>query len=360
MSIVESVGLKLLRLSNPEFAHNVALKALKLGLVTKPKIRVSKNLRTSIGGLELDSPVGLAAGFDKNAEAVDPLLKYGFGFVEVGTVTPKSQPGNPKPRLFRLPKDQAVMNRLGFNNLGMDIVSSRLAQRTEKGIVGVNLGANKDSENRIKDYIEVLKCCGPFVDFATVNVSSPNTENLRNLQEKKSLDNLLDQVMSSREKLKNKVPIFLKIAPDLSLNQIDDISEIALKMQIDAVVATNTTLDHQGLKSDLKSKQGGLSGRPLFSKSTWVLANLSRRLEKKVPLIGVGGIASSQDAFVKILAGASAVQLYTSLVYNGIGLVTKINKGLSEVLLQQNKSQLSDLVGSQTDKFCDYGRRGDI
>ena len=252
------------------------------------------------------------------------------------------------------------MNRLGFNNLGMDIVSSRLAKRTEKGIVGVNLGANKDSDDRIKDYIEVLKCCGPFVDFATVNVSSPNTENLRNLQEKKSLDNLLDQVMSSREKLKNKVPIFLKIAPDLSLNQIDDISEIALKMQIDAVVATNTTLDHQGLNSDLKNKQGGLSGKPLFSKSTWVLANLSRRLEKKVPLIGVGGIASSQDAFVKILAGASAVQLYTSLVYNGIGLVTKINKGLSEILLQQNKSHLSDLVGSQTDKFCEYGRRGDI
>ena len=351
MSIVESAGLKLLRLSNPEFAHNVAIRALNLRLVPKPKTRVFENLKTSIGGLELDSPIGLAAGFDKNAEAVDPLLKCGFGFVEVGAVTPEGQPGNPKPRLFRLPKDQAVINSFGFNNLGMDIVSSRLAKRSEKGIVGVNLGANKDSDDRIKDYVKVLKCCGPFVDFATVNVSSPNTENLRNLQEKKSLNNLLEQVMSSREKLKNKVPIFLKIAPDLSLNQIDDISEIALKMQIDAVVATNTTLDRQGLKSDVKNKQGGLSGRPLFSKSTWVLANLSRRLEKKVPLIGVGGIASAQDAYAKILAGASAVQLYTGLVYNGIGLVTKINKGLSEILSQQNKTNLSDIVGSEADGF---------
>ena len=351
MSIVESAGLKLLRLSNPEFAHNVAIKALNLGLVPKPKTRVFENLKTSIGGLELDSPIGLAAGFDKNAEAVDPLLKYGFGFVEVGTVTPKSQPGNPKPRLFRLPKDQAVINSLGFNNLGMDIVSSRLAKRSEKGIVGVNLGANKDSDDRIKDYVKVLKCCGPFVDFATVNVSSPNTENLRNLQEKNSLNNLLDQVMTSREKLKNKVPIFLKVAPDLSLNQIDDISEIALKMQIDAVIATNTTLDHQGLKSDVKNKQGGLSGRPLFSKSTWVLANLSRRLEKRVPLIGVGGIASAQDAYLKILAGASALQIYTGLVYNGIGLVTKINKELSEILSQQNKTRLADIVGSAADEF---------
>ena len=351
MSIVESAGLKLLRLLNPEFAHNVAIKALSLGLTPKPKTRVFENLKTSVGGLELDSPIGLAAGFDKNAEAVDPLLKCGFGFVEVGAVTPEGQPGNPKPRLFRLPKDQAVINSFGFNNLGMDIVSSRLAKRSEKGIVGVNLGANKDSDDRIKDYVKVLKCCGPFVDFATVNVSSPNTENLRDLQEKNSLNNLLDQVMTSREKLKNKVPIFLKIAPDLSLNQIDDISEIALKMQIDAVVATNTTLDHQGLKSDVKNKQGGLSGRPLFSKSTWVLANLSRRLEKKVPLIGVGGIASAQDAYAKILAGASAVQLYTGLVYNGIGLVTKINKGLSEILSQQNKTNLSDIVGSEADGF---------
>ena len=351
MNIVESAGLKLLRLLNPEFAHNVAIKALSLGLTPKPKTRVFENLKTSVGGLELDSPIGLAAGFDKNAEAVDPLLKCGFGFVEVGAVTPECQPGNPKPRLFRLPKDKAVINRFGFNNLGMDIVSARLAKRSEKGIIGVNLGANKDSDDRIKDYVKVLKCCGPFVDFATVNVSSPNTENLRNLQEKSSLNNLLYQVMSSRENLKTKVPIFLKIAPDLSLNQIDDISEIALKMQIDAVVATNTTLDHQGLKSYVKNKQGGLSGRPLFSKSTWVLANLSRRLEKRVPLIGVGGIASAQDAYIKLLAGASAVQLYTGLVYNGMGLVTKINSGLSEILSQQNKAHLSDIVGSETEKF---------
>ena len=351
MSIFESAGLKLLRLSNPEFAHNVAIKALNLGLVPKPKTSVFENLKTSICGLELDSPVGLAAGFDKNAEAVDPLLKCGFGFIEVGAVTPKGQPGNPKPRLFRLPKDQAVINRFGFNNLGMDIISERLAKRSTKGIVGVNLGANKNSDDRIKDYVKVLQCCAPFVDFATVNVSSPNTENLRNLQEKNSLNDLLDEVMTSRENLENKVPVFLKISPDLTLNQIDDISEIALKMQIDAIVATNTTVDHQGLQSDVKNKHGGLSGRPLFSKSTWVLANLSARLDKKVPLIGVGGIASAEDAYVKLLAGASAVQLYTGLVYNGMGLVTKINKGISEMLSKQHKLNLSDIVGTEREKY---------
>ena len=233
----------------------------------------------------------------------------------------------------------------------MDIVSERLAKRSTKGIVGVNLGANKNSDDRIKDYVKVLQCCGPFVDFATVNVSSPNTENLRNLQEKNSLNDLLDEVMTSRENLENKVPVFLKISPDLTLNQIDDISEIALKMQIDAIVATNTTVDHQGLQSDVNNKHGGLSGRPLFSKSTWVLANLSARLDKKVPLIGVGGIASAEDAYVKLLAGASAVQLYTGLVYNGMGLVTKINKGISEMLSKQHKSNLSDIVGSEREKY---------
>ena len=213
------------------------------------------------------------------------------------------------------------------------------------------MGANKNSDDRIKDYVKVLQCCAPFVDFATVNVSSPNTENLRNLQEKNSLNDLLDEVMTSRENLENKVPVFLKISPDLTVNQIDDICEIALKMQIDAIVATNTTVDHQGLQSDVKNKHGGLSGRPLFSKSTWVLANLSARLDKKVPLIGVGGIASAEDAYVKLLAGASAVQLYTGLVYNGMGLVTKINKGISEMLSKQHKSNLSDIVGSEREKY---------
>tara|TARA_B100001059_G_scaffold234095_1_gene275715 strand:+ start:589 stop:1647 length:1059 start_codon:yes stop_codon:yes gene_type:complete len=351
MRFFENAGLKLLRLSNPEFAHNIAIKALNLKLAPKSETLVFDNLKTSICGLKIDNPIGLAAGFDKNAEAVDPLLKCGFGFIEVGAITPKPQPGNPKPRLFRLPKDQAVINRFGFNNLGMEKASERLARRSAKGIVGINLGANKNSEDRIKDYIKVLACCGPFVDFATINVSSPNTENLRDLQEKSSLNILLDQVLECRGNLKVNIPIFLKIAPDLSLNQIDDIAETALKHNIDAIVATNTTLDRQGIKSRAKNERGGLSGKPLFSKSTWVLAHLSERLDGKIPLIGVGGVSNETDAYQKILAGATAVQLYTGLVYNGLGLISEINKGLSGILSRNGVDHLSEVVGKGRTNF---------
>ena len=351
MSFFENAGLKLLRLSNPEFAHNIAIKALNLRLAPKSENLIFENLKTSICGLKFNNPIGLAAGFDKNAEAVDPLLKCGFGFIEVGAITPKPQLGNPKPRLFRLPEDQAVINRFGFNNLGMEIASERLARRSAKGIVGINLGANKNSDDRNKDYTKVLKCCGPFVDFATINVSSPNTENLRDLQEKNSLKILLGQVMECRDHLKNKVPIFLKIAPDLSLNQIDDIVEIALKMDIDAIVATNTTLDRQGIKSRTQNEKGGLSGKPLFSKSTWVLAHLSERLDNSIPLIGVGGVSTATDAYQKILAGASAVQLYTGLVYRGLSLISDINKDLSAILSSKGIHRIKDVVGKERNNF---------
>ena len=351
MRFFENAGLKLLRLSNPEFAHTIAIKALNLKLAPKSETLVFDNLKTSICGLKIDNPIGLAAGFDKNAEAVDPLLKCGFGFIEVGAITPKPQPGNPKPRLFRLPEDQAVINRFGFNNLGMEKASERLARRSEKGIVGINLGANKNSEDRIKDYIKVLECCGPFVDFATINVSSPNTENLRDLQERNSLNMLLNQVLECRGNLKVNIPIFLKIAPDLSLNQIDDIVETALKYNIDAIVATNTTLDRQGIKSRAKNERGGLSGKPLFSKSTWVLAHLSERLDSKIPLIGVGGVSNATDAYQKILAGATAVQLYTGLVYNGLGLISEINRGLSGILSRNGVDHLSEVVGKGRTNF---------
>ena len=347
MSFLENAGLKLLRFSEPEFAHNFAIRALNFGLPAKRETLVFENLKTSICGLKLDNPIGLAAGFDKNAEAVDALLKCGFGFIEVGAITPKPQPGNPKPRLFRLPKDQAVINRFGFNNLGMEMAAERLAKRSYHGIVGINLGANKNSTDRIKDYVKVLQCCGPFVDFATINVSSPNTKNLRNFQEKNALKHLLYQVMDCRENLKNQIPIFLKIAPDLSLNQIDDIAEIALQIDIDAIVATNTTTHRQELKSRLKNEKGGLSGKPLFSKSTWVLAHLSERLDDRVPLIGVGGISSAIDAYQKILAGATVVQLYTGLVYNGLGLVSEINKGLNTILTKHGINHVSQIVGKE-------------
>ena len=342
---------------NAENAHNVAcslLSWIEKFPVLRKAIESLINAPTdpiTAFGVKFPNSIGLAAGFDKDGQFPGVCSALGFGHMEVGTVTPKPQPGNPKPRLFRLPEDQAVINRFGFNNLGMEMASARLARRSAKGIVGINLGANKNSENRIKDYIKVLMCCGPFVDFATVNISSPNTENLRILQEKNSLKILLDQVMECRDTLKVKVPIFLKIAPDLSLNQIDDIAETALKMGIDAIVATNTTLDRRGVKSRIKNEKGGLSGKPLFSKSTWVLAHLSERLDNQIPLIGVGGVATATDAYQKILAGASAVQLYTGLIYHGFSLIPEINKGLSAILSREGINRLADLVGKERSNF---------
>ncbi|MFT4959856.1 MAG: dihydroorotate dehydrogenase, partial [Paracoccaceae bacterium] len=297
MSMFEQVGLRALRLVDPETAHGLALKALKFGLADLPGGPVSSSrLRTQIAGLDLLNPIGLAAGFDKNAAVLGPLSQSGFGFVEVGAATPRAQPGNPRPRLFRLAQDKAAINRFGFNNDGMGAIADRLADRPQTGVIGLNLGANKDSSDRPDDFVQVLLRCGAHIDFATVNVSSPNTEKLRDLQGKAALSALLAQVIEARNSLPNPLPLFLKIAPDLSPDELADVADVALETGIDAIIATNTTLSRDGLHGAHKDEMGGLSGAPLFERSTGVLAQLSLLTDGAIPLIGVGGIGSAEQA----------------------------------------------------------------
>jgi len=346
MSLYEALGMRALRLVDPEAAHGLALKALKLGLVPSAGVLTSPRLKTSLAGMELPNPLGLAAGFDKNAEVLHPLAKSGFGFVEVGAITPRAQPGNPKPRLFRLTEDKAAINRFGFNNHGMDAAAAKLADRPKTGVIGLNLGANKDSDDRASDFAKVLAKCGPYLDFATVNVSSPNTEKLRDLQGKAALSGLLAGVMEVREGLDRKISVFLKIAPDLSEAEIAEIAEVAIETGISGIIATNTTLSRDGLKSPHRDEMGGLSGAPVFEKSTRVLAQLSKLTDGKLPLIGVGGVSNAKEAYAKIKAGASAVQLYTALVYGGMGLVKDIVTGLDTLLEKDGFANVSEAVGT--------------
>ena len=351
MSLREKIGLKALQNLDPETAHGLAIKALQLGLAPKITPPTSPRLRTRIGPLELPNPVGLAAGFDKNAQALSGLLKSGFGFIEVGAATPLPQPGNPKPRLFRLTEDGAAINRFGFNNDGMTQIVARLKNRPSRGIIGLNLGANKTSSDRAADFAKVLSCCGAHIDFATVNVSSPNTEKLRDLQGKAALSALLEGVNAARDKLARPIPVFLKIAPDLNSDALGDVAEVALAQDIAAVIATNTTLARDGLKSPNRDEAGGLSGVPLFEKSTRVLAQLSKLMGPKIPLIGVGGIRSGADAYAKVCAGASAVQLYTGLVFGGVSLVAEIAKDLERLLEKDGFERLEDAIGSNREAW---------
>lgn len=346
MKLSEKLALGLMHRLDPETAHGLSIKALRAGLTPRPGPVTSPRLRTDVAGLSLPNPVGLAAGFDKNAEALAPLSEAGFGFIEVGAATPRPQPGNPKPRLFRLSEDRAAINRFGFNNEGMDAIGKRLAQRPKSGVIGLNLGANKDSEDRAQDFARVLSHCGAHLDFATVNVSSPNTEKLRDLQGKDALAALLAGVIDAREALQRPIPVFLKIAPDLDISGLDDIAEVARDRGIDAVIATNTTLSRDGLKSTHRDEMGGLSGAPLFERSTRVLAQLSQRLDGAVPIIGVGGISTAEGAYAKIRAGASAVQLYTALVYGGLSLASEVASGLDALLARDGFSNVAEAVGT--------------
>ena len=312
----------------------------------------SLRLATTVAGLSLQNPVGLAAGYDKNATAIAPLSRAGFGFVEVGAATPLPQPGNPKPRLFRLTEDRAVINRFGFNNEGAEAIAARLAARKPGPVpVGLNLGANKTSENRAADFAKVLATCGPHVDFATVNVSSPNTEKLRDLQGPAALAALLAGVMEARAQLPRPIPIFLKIAPDLTPDDLAQIAEVALASGLSGIIATNTTLSREGLNSASKGETGGLSGAPLFEKSTRVLAQLSQLTKGRLPLIGVGGISTPEQAYEKIRAGASAVQLYSAMVYQGISLIPQIAKGLDALLARDGFANIADAIGTGRDTW---------
>ncbi len=346
MKIIEQIGLKALRGIDPERAHHMGLLALRAGLAPLPGLVTSQRLRCTVAGLHLSNPVGLAAGFDKNAVALSPLSRAGFGFIEVGAATPRPQVGNPRPRLFRLPEDQGVINRFGFNNEGMEAIGVRLANRPRDAVIGLNLGANKDSPDRAEDFVRVLSHCGPHLDFATVNVSSPNTEKLRDLQGAEALTALLKGVTEARGWLPKPIPIFLKIAPDLSLEELQDVAGVALSSGIDGVIATNTTLSRDGLHSAHASEAGGLSGQPLFDKSTRVLAQLYRLTNGQIPLIGVGGIASPEQAFEKIRAGASAVQLYSALAYKGLSLAADIARGLDRLLEQNGFDNVAQATGT--------------
>jgi len=343
--MMERLGMALLRRLDPERAHGLALTALNAGLGPLHGPITSPRLVTRIAGMAVPNPVGLAAGFDKNATAFGPLQRAGFGFLEVGAATPRPQPGNPRPRLFRLTEDQAAINRFGFNNDGMAAIARRLGATDHEIPVGLNLGANKDSTDRAADFATVLEHCGPVIDFATVNVSSPNTEKLRDLQGPAALRALLDGVKAVRDDHGYTMPLFLKIAPDLTDAELHDIAEIAAP-RVDGIIATNTTLDRHGLHGPHASEAGGLSGQPLFEKSTRTLARLHQLTGGALPLIGVGGVASPEQAYAKIKAGASAVQLYTGLVYGGLSLAADIARGLDALLAADGHANVAQAVGT--------------
>jgi len=347
----DAFSLPLLRWFDPEDAHRMAIHGLRLLPPVKPRTEDSK-LAVRAFGLNFPNPIGMAAGFDKSAEVPDALLRLGFGFVEIGTVTPKPQGGNPRPRLFRLERDEAVINRMGFNNDGAEVALRRLAARAHHGgIVGVNVGANKDSTDRVADYVKLIETFAPVASYFTVNVSSPNTPGLRNLQQSAALDDLLAKVIDARERVRKNAgdsPVLLKIAPDLSLTELDDVVHIARSRGVDGMIVANTTLARPlTLREQARAKeQGGLSGRPLLRLSTRMVAETYVRTEGAFPLIGVGGIDSGGAALTKIRAGASLIQLYSSLVYKGLGLVDDIKNDLASTLLRTGRDSLSEIVGA--------------
>jgi dihydroorotate dehydrogenase len=344
-------SLPLLRWFDPEDAHRMAIQGLRL----LPPLRLRSDdpkLAVRAFGLNFPNPIGMAAGFDKSAEVPDALLRLGFGFVEIGSVTPKPQAGNPRPRLFRLERDEAVINRMGFNNDGAEAVLRRLAARAQSGgIVGVNVGANKDSADRTADYVKLIETFAPVASYFTVNVSSPNTPGLRNLQQAAALDDLLAKVIDARERVRQNAgdsPVLLKVAPDLTLAELDDVVHIARSRRVDGMIVGNTTLARpKTLRDQTRAQeQGGLSGRPLFRLSTRMVAETYVRAEGAFPLIGVGGIDSGGAALTKIRAGATLIQLYSSLVYKGLGLVDDIKRDLASTLLRTGRDSLSEIVGA--------------
>jgi dihydroorotate dehydrogenase len=352
---IERAGLALLGRIDPERAHGLALAALRAGLGPAGGPVASPRLATRLAGLDLPNPVGLAAGFDKDAIALPALARAGFGFLEVGAITPRAQAGHPRPRLWRLSEDGAAINRFGFNSQGAEAAVARLAERPAGVVLGANLGANGDSEDRPGDFARVLARLGPLVDFATVNVSSPNTERLRELQGRAALRALLVRVLAARDGLARPIPVFVKVSPDLSEPELAAIAGVAEEVGLSGLVATNTTLSRDGLTPRRDDwPPGGLSGQPLFARSTRVLAQLSALT--RLPLIGVGGIASAEDALIKIKAGASAVQLYTALAYRGLSLAGEIARGLDAALAREGIRCVAEAVGVERGRWLGEGR----
>ena len=349
-----SLGQKALFLLDAENAHGLSINALKCGIFPRHNGENDSRLAVSLAGLDFPNPLGMAAGYDKGADVPDALLSMGFGHTEIGTITPRSQPGNDRPRIFRLVKDQAVINRLGFNSSGHDAALEKLKKRGRKnGILGVNIGANKSSEDFAADYVTGIQKFAEFANYFTINISSPNTPGLRALQGANPLADLLARVGEARNKIKlRQVPFLLKIAPDLEESELDIIARALQKSDFDGLIVSNTTLSRTGLVSPNKDETGGLSGRPLFDRSTIVLAKMHQRLGNDFPLIGVGGVSDAETAFQKIEAGASLVQLYTGLIYGGPGLPGKILNGLSAKLDAQNIQNIGDVVGRDVENWA--------
>ena len=341
---------RLLHFMDPEDAHRASILGLRLGLGPADRAADDPILRTTLAGLDLPSPVGLAAGFDKNAEAPDAMLRAGFGFVECGTVTPLPQAGNPRPRLFRLTEDRAVINRMGFNNAGLDAFAANLAARGHKGVVGANIGANKDSDDRIGDYVAGLRRLWGRASYFTVNISSPNTPGLRALQTRAALEDLLGRLDEARRDLNptGDYPVFLKVAPDLEDGEVETIVETVAAFGLQGIIVSNTTVSRpDSLRSPRKTETGGLSGPPLLSLSTQVLARFHAANSYGLTLIGAGGIATGADALAKIRAGASAVQFYSAMVFEGPGMVVRVKRDLAARLRAEGFSSVADAVGAR-------------
>lgn len=353
--LIDRLGRTLLYQFDPETAHHLAIRGLSLNL-HRAAASPDPRLATRVLGLDFPSPIGLAAGFDKNAVAFDGILKLGFGFVEIGTVTPRPQPGNPKPRMFRLERDQAIINRLGFNNDGLEAVAARLAGRRGSGIVGVNIGANKDSADRIADYLVGIDRLARSASYLAINVSSPNTPGLRSLQERGLLDELLGRAVAARDEATNggrSTPLLVKIAPDLGDREIEDVAASVKVAGIDGVIATNTTLSRTGLRdAGQGGEAGGLSGRPLFLRSTIVLGRLRQSLGQAITLIGVGGVDSGKAAFNKLAAGANLVEVYSGMIFEGQGIATAINRDLALRLDAGRHASIADIVGSDMARWA--------
>ncbi len=328
-----------------EAAHGLAIRALKTGLLPGDRRADATSLATRVWGRSLPNPIGLAAGFDKNAEVADAMLAQGFGLVEIGSVTPRPQEGNPRPRLFRLPQDRGVINRMGFPGHGLDAARARLAARPRRGFVGVNIGANKDSTDRAADYVTGCVALAPYADYLVCNVSSPNTPGLRNLQGRTELASLLKRVQDAIAA--KPVPLVVKIAPDATDEDLDDIVFVCRDLRLDGIIIGNTTLSRPpSLRSERRGETGGLSGVPLTALSTEVLRKTARRVERQFPLIGCGGVGSGADAYAKIRAGATLVQLYSAMVYEGPPLIRRIKDELAALLVRDGFASVADAVGA--------------
>ena len=335
---------------DPETAHNFAIKSLKFNILPEKKIEHSDLISTKIFGKTINNPIGLAAGFDKDAEVYNSLFKLGFGFIEVGTVTPLKQYGNSKPRVFRLEEDQALINRLGFNSSGADKVLKNILEKKPRGLFGINIGPNKDSNNRLEDYLFGLKKFYKFADYLTINISSPNTEDLRKFHNEEVLENLLSFINIEKQKLKIKTPIVVKISPDINDNSIEKICELLIKFKIDAVIVSNTTdKNRQNLKNINKLEKGGLSGKPLEEVSNTIIYKFYKILQNRIKIIGVGGVDSGYSAYKKIINGANLVQLYTGMVYQGPDIANKIAKELIDILKEKRIENISSIVGKKNE-----------